>query len=73
MFDLEDDNSFDFTVLDRAKIEDLELNQKMEAENGSFMVVRKGNGYHVWSVGGLRRGTFRCLNIKEVFDFLENN
>ncbi len=72
--DLEDDeDQFDFSVFDRARIEDLELNQKMEAESGSFLVAKKRNGYHVWCVKGNRRGVICFPSLEKVFEFLENN
>lgn len=72
-FDLEDDNGFDFTVLDRAKIEDLEMGQDMKAENDSFVVVLQKNGYHVWCTQGKRTGAFIFSSLEKVFEFLHNN
>jgi hypothetical protein len=73
MFDLQDDENFDYSVLDRAKIEDLEMGEKMESESGSFAVIRQKNGYHVWCVRGKRRGILLCPTLEKAFAFLESN
>ena len=71
--DIEDDNQFDFSVFDRTKIEDLELNEKIEAESGSFLIVRKRNGYHVWCQRGKQTGVYCLPTLEKVFEFLESN
>lgn len=73
MFDLEDDNSFEFSVLDKTRIEDLEIGDRMEAENDSFMILRGSNGYHIWVTNGKQRETFICTTLEKTFQFLENN
>lgn len=73
MFDLEDSDSFDFSVLDRAKIEDLEMDEKVESESGAFAVARLRNGFHVWVVKGDKTGVFRFPTLEKVFEFLDDN
>lgn len=71
--DVEDNDDFEFSVLDKARIEDLEMGQKIESENGSFLVARQINGYHVWCGRGKRKGVMAFSNLEKVFSFLENN
>jgi len=73
MFDLEDDNSFTCSVLDKARIEDLSIGDKMKSENDSFVVIRQRNGYHIWAAEGKRKGMFVCANLDQTYQFLENN
>lgn len=73
MFDTQDDDGFDFSVLDKARIEDLSIGEKMQAESGTFMVLKRPIGYDAQSVKGEKIGIFRFPNIEKLFDFLENN
>ena len=73
-FDTEDeDNNFNFSIFDRAKIEDLEINEKMEAENGTFQVVRTKNGYSIFCVRGKKRGVSLFPTLEKAFEFLESD
>ncbi len=45
---LEDDDSFDLTTFDQYKLEDLDVNQTMESENGNFNVTRYTRCYVVF-------------------------
>ena len=73
MFDVEDSNDFDFSVLDRAKIEDLDVGEKMESESGRFLVGRTKNHYEVWYVKENSKGREICTSLEIVFEFLEDN
>ncbi len=72
-FDLEDAGGFDFSVLDRAKIEDLEIGEKMESESSHFIVVREKAGYWIWYVKENVKGKEFCKTLEKAFDFLEDN
>jgi len=49
-FDQEDNTDFDFSILDRNRIEDLSLGEEMEGESGLFKIQRLKNGYCLWSI-----------------------
>ena len=69
----EDYDGFDFSVLDRAKIEDLGLGEHMKAENDSFIVTKQKNGYHIWCTKGKRTGVIVLPSLEKVLEFLHNN
>jgi hypothetical protein len=56
--DSEDDNSFNFSILDKARIEDLSNSEKMEAESGQFKVQKLNNYYCLWLANNSRPTVF---------------
>ncbi len=68
--DQEDNPAFDFSILDRNRIEDLSLGEKMEGESGLFEVQKINNGYCLWSIlTGGKPATFSTL--AKIINYLE--
>ncbi len=72
-FDIEDDDKFECSALDKARIEDLDIGEQMEAENDSFRILRQINGYNILCSNGAQRGHFVCPTLESTLQFLENN
>ncbi len=66
----EDDNSFHFSILDKARIEDLSKSEKIEAESGQFQIQRLKIGYCLWLANNPARPTIFTTKEK-LISFLE--
>ncbi len=44
-FDLENDDSFQLTILDEYRLQDMDNGDKVEGENGDFMVLKYPDSY----------------------------
>ena len=65
--------SLDFSVLDRARIEDLEPGDTMEGESGNFIVESNGDGEYTININLPGNGsTIKIKGMEEVFAILEN-
>ena len=69
--DQEDSPGFDFSVLDKARIEDLSLGESMEGENGLFKIQKLKNGYCLWAILTNGRPVIFPTQIK-IIEYLEN-
>ena len=72
MFDLEDDDrdTFSPTVLDKLRLEDMEIGDKIEAESGAWTVFLYRDGYSLISNKIRMPLTFKKLN--DLITYLNN-
>lgn len=70
--DVHSDTS-ELSILDEARIEDLEVGDSMMGESTHFKVARGAKEYAVFCERGIKKGRIVKYSAQEVIDFLRDN